>query len=69
MHQQAVANAMAPNIFVTENSAQKKQSRQMDLVMLINKKDTEETVQREGGAEQTSSMQGKLFLYKLKFTL
>nr|CAB3490287.1 unnamed protein product [Digitaria exilis] len=58
MHQQAVANTMAPNIFVTENNAQKKQNRQMDLVTLINKKDTEEIGQREGAAEQTSAMQG-----------
>ncbi|KAF8700227.1 hypothetical protein HU200_034607 [Digitaria exilis] len=58
-HMQAVANAMAPHIFVTENRAQKKQSRQMDLVTLINKKDPEEAGRKEEGTEkgQTSSSQ------------
>ncbi|KAF8673318.1 hypothetical protein HU200_048875 [Digitaria exilis] len=53
MHQQAVANAMAPNIFVTENSGQKKQISQMDLVTLINKKhDTKEAAQASSFREK-----------------
>ncbi|KAF8673283.1 hypothetical protein HU200_048839 [Digitaria exilis] len=50
MHKQAVATAMAPNLFVTATDAAK-QSGRVDLVMLINRKNTNESRQGKIGAE------------------
>ncbi|CAN6372953.1 unnamed protein product [Urochloa humidicola] len=49
--QQVVANAMVPNNFVAAADVAKQQGTRMDLVMLINKKDTEESRRWGGGAQ------------------